>query len=294
VEATTVNREMRIGKLGIGNPGDRKFDISPGGLSGGGVILAKPDRVRRQHDADAPAADDRAQETVDGFAASTAHAFNNILAGILGNLQLIERGTKTDRQVQRLVRAAIAAARRGNDLTMLLNAFAHRRDPTPGPCDIDAVVAGMDKTLRRAAGKKVKIDRVLAGNLPQIETDPDLLQAAILNLAINAREAMPDGGTMTVRTALFSGDDAVAARHLPSDGDSYACICVADTGCGIPPGDVERIGEPFFTTKPSGRNAGLGLCMVRGFVERSGGYLVVNSEEGHGSAFRIYLPIGNG
>jgi signal transduction histidine kinase len=294
VETSTVENTARLGSAGGGTAGGGKPRIPSGERAADGVVLARPERVRRPPGGEASTADNRAFRDVEAFAASTAHTFNNVLTGILGNLQLLERRSKNDRPARQLIRAALAAARRGNDCTMLLNAFAYRHEPVPQPCDIGGVLAGMDKALRRTVGKKIKIDYAPAGDLPRVEVDPDQFQAAILNLANNARDAMPDGGTMTVQTGLFVGDHAMAAPPLPFDEGFFVSVGVADTGCGIPAGDLEQIAEPFFTTKPAGRHAGLGLCMVREFVERSGGYLVVNSEESHGSIFRIYLPILHG
>ena len=228
------------------------------------------------------------------LARSVAHEFNNILATVLGNLQLLQRRAGNDGGVQRMVGPAIDAALRGSDLTRRLLAYALRRDLEPRPVDINAVVAAMDGAMRRTAGPDVEVIMGLADGIPTTETDPAQLESAILSLAANARDAMPDGGTLTIETAKVVIDEATAARSPALTAGAYACITVEDTGCGMVPDLVDRAFDPFFSTKSRNNGPGLGLSLVSGFVKHSGGHFTVSSKPGRGTRFRIFLPATQG
>jgi signal transduction histidine kinase len=230
-------------------------------------------------------------EAVGQLTGGIAHDFNNMLAVIVGNLEMAER--RVD-EPERLLRA-LANARQGADkaaeLTRRLLAFGRRQPLTPRVVDANRLVTGMSELLRRALGETVKLENRLGEGLWHIHADPAQLENAIVNLAINARDAMPEGGTLTIETANCHLDAAYAREHgdgfAPGD---YAMIAVCDTGSGMTEDVAARALEPFFTTKGVGRGTGLGLSQVYGFVKQSGGHLKIVSEPGRGTTIKIYLP----
>lgn len=228
------------------------------------------------------------------LAQSVAHEFNNILAAVLGNLQLLRRRAGNDQRVQRMIGPAIDAALRGSDLTRRLLSYAHRREVEPRSLDVNAVVAAMEGAIRRTAGPDVEVIMGLADGIPPTETDPTQLESVILSLAANARDAMPGGGTLTIETAKVVIDGATAARFPALMAGTYACISVRDTGCGMAPDLVDRAFDPFFSTKSSNNGPGLGLSLVSGFVKRSDGHFTVTSKPGGGTRLRVFLPTTRG
>lgn len=228
------------------------------------------------------------------LARSVAHEFNNILATVLGNLQLLQRHAGNDGRIRRIVGPAIDAALRGSDLTKRLLAYAHRRDLESRLVDVNAVVAAMDGAMRRTVGPDIEVAIGLADGIPTTETDPTRLESAILSLAANARDAMPDGGTLTIETAQVIIDEAAAARSAALRVGAYACISVADTGHGMATDVVDCAFDPFFSTKSNHSGAGLGLSLVSHFVKQSGGHFTVSSKPGRGTRFRIFLPTTQG
>ena len=229
-------------------------------------------------------------ETVGNLTGGIAHDFNNILGFILGNLQLFKRRLKDEDRFQSLIEAAIDATHRGADLTKRLLAFSRRQELDPRVLDVNALVAGMDKILRRTLGEQIEIETVFADGLGHVKADPAQLESALLNLALNARDAMPGGGRLMIETTNTELDNGYAATRPYAKVGPHVCISVCDTGTGIPEEIRDRIFEPFFTTKEVGRGSGLGLSMIYGFVKQSGGHINVYSEDGRGTRFRIYLP----
>jgi CheY-like chemotaxis protein len=218
-----------------------------------------------------------------------AHDFNNLLAIVLGNLDLIDERLPADSRLRGLVRDSLRAAERGAELTARLLAFARRQPLKPAITDVNRLVAGMTSLLRRTLGGEIRVDTVLAGNLGPVLVDATQLESALLNLAINARDAMPGGGRLTLCTAEVTIDPDGDQHAGPAPGD-YVEILVGDTGTGMTPEVLDRAFEPFFTTKRIGRGSGLGLSMVYGFVAQSGGHISIDSAPGKGTRIRLLLP----
>jgi len=220
------------------------------------------------------------------LAGGIAHDFNNLLTAILGSLELATPRIADQPRVLRLVTNATQAAQRGATLTKRLLGFSRSRDLRPRAVDLNQVIAGMAELLRGSLGGLVTLRLDLDPTAPAARVDPDQLELAVLNLCINGRDAMPEGGTITVSTRI------VAVRGDPdlADGD-YAVITVADTGTGIPPAILQRVCEPFFTTKALGQGTGLGLAMVFGLAQQSAGRLGLDSEVGAGTRVDLLLPL---
>ena len=222
-----------------------------------------------------------------------AHDFNNLLGGILGSLELIQRRIEAGRLdgLERFTTAAVTSTQRAAALTHRLLAFARRQPLDPKRVEANRLVAGMEDLLRRTLGPEINLEIVLAGGLWPTLCDPNQLENAVLNLAINARDAMPDGGRLTIETANAHLDDAYArAQAGEVKVGQYIVVCVTDTGGGMSPDVIAKAFDPFFTTKPTGQGTGLGLSMLYGFVKQSQGHVRIYSEPGQGSTFRLYLP----
>ena len=229
-------------------------------------------------------------EAVGQMTGGMAHDFNNLLAIIVGSLDLLRQRWADDPRGLELADEAMGAAMRGAALTKQLLAFARRQPLRPERCDINDIIGVFVQLLSRTLGEDIQIGLHLSPGLWPVLIDRVQLEAAIANLATNARQAMPAGGRLTIRTANFALDEAYAASHPEAAAGEYVCIEVRDTCTGIPPDVLDRIFEPFFTTKPPGQGTGLGLSMVFGFMKQSGGHVAVYSEIGEGTAFRLYLP----
>jgi PAS domain S-box-containing protein len=231
-------------------------------------------------------------EAVGQLTGGIAHDFNNLLTGVIGSLDMMQRQfAKGDlSKMERYTTTAITSANRAAALTHRLLAFSRRQPLDPKPTNANRLVTGMEELLRRTIGEAVRLEIVTAGGLWQTLCDPHQLESAILNLAINARDAMPDGGTLTIETCNAHLDDAYAARQREVKPGQYVCICVTDTGVGMTADTIAKAFEPFFTTKPIGQGTGLGLSMIYGFARQSEGYAKIYSEVGKGTTFKLYLP----
>jgi PAS domain S-box-containing protein len=232
-------------------------------------------------------------EAVGQLTGGIAHDFNNLLTVINGNIELAERGLTNGGDPAKAVRA-IANARQGAEraaaLTQRLLAFSRRQPLSPKPLHLDRVVEGLSDLLKRALGELIQLKTVNAPHLWPVEADPNQIESALLNLAVNARDAMADGGTLTIETANAHLDSDYAAACGDVAPGNYVMVAVSDTGTGMAPPVLSRIFEPFFTTKEIGRGTGLGLSQVYGFVKQSGGHVEVLSEQGQGTTVKIYLP----
>ena len=229
-------------------------------------------------------------EAVGNLTGGIAHDFNNLLGVILGNMQLLQRRVKDDETLIEFVDAAISATRKGSDLTRHLLAFSRRQELSPQVLNANRLVTSMGEILQRTIGAEIEIATELDDSIPRVKADATQLESAILNLAINARDAMPNGGRLEIKTARVDvGKKEVAIFGLDRPG-TYVSITVTDTGEGMSPEIQKTIFEPFFTTKEVGKGSGLGLSMVYGFVTQSGGNIRVYSEPGMGTRFQLLLP----
>lgn len=230
-------------------------------------------------------------EAVGQLTGGLAHDFNNLLTGITGSLELLQTRVAQGRikDVDRYINAAQGAAKRAAALTHRLLAFSRRQTLDPKPTALNQLVAGMEELIRRTMGPEVSVESIAGGGLWTTLVDPSQLESALLNLCINARDAMPGGGKLVIETGnRWLDDRAARERELPAG--QYVSLCVSDNGTGMSPDVVNRAFDPFFTTKPIGMGTGLGLSMVYGFARQSGGQARIYSEMGQGTMICLYLP----
>ncbi|MFU0507638.1 ATP-binding protein [Pseudaminobacter sp. NGMCC 1.201702] len=230
-------------------------------------------------------------EAIGQLTGGVAHDFNNLLTVIVGGLDTIKRSKPGDHaRISRAAEMALQGAERAASLTGRLLAFSRRQPLEPKPLELNGLVREMTELLHRTLGEQVELEGVLAPRLWTVEVDQNQLESAILNLAVNARDAMPEGGKLTIETANTALDESYAATDTEVVPGQYVMIAVSDTGTGMPKDVLARVFEPFFTTKETGRGTGLGLSMVYGFVKQSGGHVTIYSEEGHGTTVKLYFP----
>jgi signal transduction histidine kinase/DNA-binding response OmpR family regulator len=229
-------------------------------------------------------------EAIGQLTGGVAHDFNNVLQVIAGNLQLLQMSLAGNPEAQRRLETAAFAADRGAKLSSQLLAFARRHPLQPASTNIGRVLRGMDDLLRRALGESVQIETVVAGGLWTTLVDPHQLENVILNLAINARDAMKGDGRLTLELNNAMLDDNYVLHEPEVAPGQYVMLAISDTGCGMPPEVIARAFEPFFTTKREGEGTGLGLSMAYGFVKQSNGHIRIYSEVGSGTTIKIYLP----
>ena len=229
-------------------------------------------------------------ESVGQLTGGLAHDFNNLLGVVLGNLQLIERAVDTDEEVLKRIHSAQAAVEKGAELTRRLLAFSRRQPLEAELIEPKPLLENLSEMLQRTLGEEIALECHFTDNMPRIRTDPSQLESAILNLAVNARDAMPDGGALTIEGNVVKLDGKYAVRNQIKPGE-YVQLAVTDTGKGIPADMINQVFEPFFTTKETGKGSGLGLSMVYGFIKQIGGHVSIYSEPGHGTTIRLYLPV---
>jgi PAS domain S-box-containing protein len=229
-------------------------------------------------------------EAIGQLTGGVAHDFNNLLTVMLGNAEVLDEELEGDPRSQAMARMIANAAQSAADLTRRLLAFARRQALSPASVDVNALIAGMNPLLRRTLAENIEIAFFPGESLSPALVDPGQLESALLNLCINARDAMAKGGRLTIDTRLVELDAEYCSRHADVHPGSYIMVAVSDTGQGIAPEHLPRLFEPFFTTKEKGKGTGLGLAMVYGFVKQSGGHISIYSELGHGTTVRMYLP----
>jgi PAS domain S-box-containing protein len=229
-------------------------------------------------------------EAIGRLAGGVAHDFNNILMSIMGSADLLLMDLKPTDPSHSEVTEIKESVRRGAALTRQLLAFSRRQATVPRLFDLGEIIGGMDTMLRRLIGPEIELDVQKPAKPATVRADPAQIEQVVLNLVVNARDAMPEGGRVTVTIEAVDLDDE-AASDVDGKPGRYACLSVTDTGTGIDQSTRARLFEPFFTTKEQGKGTGLGLSIVYGIVKQSGGSIVVSSEPGRGATFRIYLPI---
>jgi PAS domain S-box-containing protein len=229
-------------------------------------------------------------EAVGQLTGGVAHDFNNLLTVILGNLETIVRYAPPNERLQRAIDQASRGAQRAATLTQQLLAFARRQPLDPKPADVNELVIGMSDLVRRTLGEDVTIETRLSEDLWRVEVDPHQLESAILNLAVNSRDAMREGGRLTIKTSNVVVEPNTPLSNLELTPGAYILISIIDTGTGMSGEVLAHAFDPFFTTKPTGEGTGLGLSQVFGFIKQSGGHVKLSSELGHGTTVQLYLP----
>ena len=267
----------------------RDYEIYRGEMSGGGAVVRCIDITEKLHD-EAALRQGQKMEATGQLTGGMAHDFNNILQVIRANLDLLKGEVGDNAAMASRVQSATAAADRGARLTQQLLAFARRQPLTPQPTNVARLVGDLADLMRHSLGERIAIELKVADDPWNAKVDAGQLENAILNLSINARDAMPDGGTVRVEVSNATLDRRYAALHPDVTPGPYVLVDVGDTGTGMPPEVVAQAFDPFFTTKGDGRGTGLGLSMVYGFVRQSNGHIRIDSAIGQGTSVKLYLP----
>jgi signal transduction histidine kinase/CheY-like chemotaxis protein len=251
-------------------------------------------QIAQREQAEAALRQSQKMEAIGQLTGGVAHDFNNLLQIIIGSLERLrmraERAGGLDANYERLIEAAMQGGRRAAMLTQRLLAFSRRQPLAPKPTDINKLVTGMSDLLTRTLGESIEIEVVLAGGLWGVFVDENQLENALLNLAVNARDAMPAGGKLTIETSNAFLDEAYARAKQEVRPGQYVLLAVTDSGCGMTNDVLTKVFEPFFTTKEIGKGTGLGLSQVYGFIKQSHGHTEIYSEPGQGTTVKIYLP----
>jgi signal transduction histidine kinase/CheY-like chemotaxis protein len=267
----------------------RELDIYRAHVETGGFLIVVMDVTARIR-AENMVRHSQKMEAIGHLTGGVAHDFNNLLQIISANLDLTSSEARDNPELGRRLQNAMGAVSRGSRLTGQLLAFARRQALQPRSVDLGRLIRDMTDMLRRTLGERIEVEAVIAGGLWNTLADPSQIENVILNLAINARDAMPDGGKLTLEVANAHLDDAYAANHSEVAPGQYVMLAVSDTGTGMTPDVMSRVFEPFFTTKPEGKGTGLGLAQAYGFVKQTGGHIKIYSEVGEGTTVKIYLP----
>jgi len=248
------------------------------------------EEIASRHAAERKLTQAQKMETVGKLTGGVAHDFNNLLQVVSGNLQLLHKDIAGNERAETRVANAMAGVSRGSRLASQLLAFGRRQALEPKVVNVTRFVRGMDDMLRRAIGEGIEVETIFGGGLWNTFIDPGQIENALLNLAINARDAMEGQGKLTIELGNAHLDDDYARRHDEVEPGQYVMLAVTDTGCGMSAEVMAKVFEPFFSTKAEGKGSGLGLSMVYGFVKQSGGHVNIYSEPGHGTTIRLYLP----
>jgi signal transduction histidine kinase/ActR/RegA family two-component response regulator len=257
-------------------------------------ITERAEADRKLKEAQEQLAAAQKMEAVGQLSGGIAHDFNNLMMIVIGNLETAHRQTqpiaKANPNLDRAIGNAMRGAQRAAALTSRLLAFSRRQPLDPKPLDVNKFLAAAAEFMQRSLGETVDVEAVGSAGLWQIEADPNHLESALVNLAINSRDAMPEGGKITIEATNVYADEDYCQVNPDLTPGQYVLICVSDTGSGMPPDVLSRAFEPFFTTKELGHGTGLGLSQVYGFIKQSGGHVKIYSEVGHGTTVKLYLP----
>ena len=299
VRELEVNRELRAGE----HPSftvERRYTRSDGEIVWGRVTVTRSrdesfgiaviEDMTGRHELEERLRQSQKMEAVGQLAGGVAHDFNNLLTAINGYAELALRASGDELAVRGSLDAILDVAHRAGGLTHQLLAFSRRQRLEPRVVDLNDVVGGSLGLIECVIREGVSVEASLATGLPHVKTDPDQLTHVLLNLAVNARDAMPEGGTLSISSEPVELDESDGQRLWGAAPGSYVRLSVQDTGMGMEPAVLERVFEPFFTTKEVGAGTGLGLSMVYGVIKQSGGYVTAQSEPGRGSRFDVYLP----
>jgi signal transduction histidine kinase len=249
------------------------------------------DEAHRREQVEGQLRQSQKMEAIGQLTGGIAHDFNNMLGVITGSLELMQRRIKKgDFGIERFMDAAVKATERAAILTHRLLAFARQQPLAPEPVDANKMIAGMSDLLRSTLGEHIRIETVASAGLWPTHADAHQLESAVLNIAINARDAMPEGGRLTIETANAHLDEAYCRENAEVEPGQFVLIAISDTGDGMKPDVAARAFDPFFTTKPIGKGTGLGLSQVHGFVKQSRGHIKIYSETGAGTTVKLYLP----
>ncbi|MCC5887031.1 MAG: PAS domain S-box protein [Gammaproteobacteria bacterium] len=265
-------------------------DAAPGGEADVGAVMAINTDITDQLALEEQLSQAQRLESVGQLTGGIAHDFNNLLTIVLGNSDLLVESLAHDDDMREMAGMIQTAAERAAELTQRLLAFARKQPLDPRSVDVNALVLGMDRMLRRTLGEQVEIELVRGAGLWQALVDEGQLENAVLNLCINARDAMPSGGRLTLETSNAHLDETYASQHSEVQPGQYVRVSISDTGTGMSPETMKRAFDPFFTTKEVGRGSGLGLSMVYGFIKQSQGHVRIYSEIGEGTTVHLYLP----
>ncbi|SHN34113.1 ATP-binding protein [Rhizobacter sp. OV335] len=274
--------------------GWRQFDfaVRPVHDRDGAVVAVVPEAIdiTERHLAEERLRQAQKMEAVGQLTGGVAHDFNNLLQVISANLHLVSRLTHDDVKVMQRLDSASAAVRRGAKLASQLLAFGRRQALAPRVVDVGRFIGGIEDLLRRSIGEGVEVELIVSGGLWHTFIDPTQVENALLNLAINARDAMDGNGRLTIEVGNAFLDDDYVRGQVDVKPGQYVMLAVSDTGCGMTPQVLSQVFQPFFSTKPAGAGTGLGLSMVYGFVRQSGGHVKIYSEPGQGTTVKVYLP----
>jgi signal transduction histidine kinase/DNA-binding response OmpR family regulator len=269
----------------------RELDVYRAASASGGFVVVVSDVTARVQ-AETMLRQTQKMESIGHLTGGVAHDFNNLLQIVSANLDLAMAGPEVaaSGSLSERLKNAAAAVVRGSRLTGQLLAFARRQPLDPRSTDLGRLMQDMTELLRRTLGEQIQVESIVAGGLWNTLVDPNQVENVVLNLAINARDAMPDGGKLTIEVANAYLDDNYAGQHVEVSAGQYVMLAVSDTGAGMTPEVMARVFEPFFTTKPEGKGTGLGLAQAYGFVKQSGGHIKIYSEPDEGTTVKLYLP----
>ncbi len=287
---TQMREGVSTGTIERKRPDGRTMELRRTTLDGGGLVTLYTDITERRQ-AEDQLRQAQKMEAIGQLTSGIAHDFNNLLTVVLGNIEIARNALEAENPLRAQTKLAEArgGAERGAILTRRLLAYSRRQNLEPRPVDANKIVANISQLIRSSIGP-ISLETVLAGELWDTIVDPNQLENAMLNLAVNARDAMPDGGRVTIETANANLDTAYAAAHTEVTPGQYVMIAVSDGGVGMSPEAQAQAFEPFFTTKEVGKGSGLGLSQVFGFIKQSNGHVKIYSELGSGTTVKLYLP----